>query len=1375
MFTKVVVTVPPGRLGVNLMDSGSDGKGTVVSHVTSNSPLAGKVFHGDKLIDINGTDVHEMNTSGILGILQQYSTDEKTITIIRDIPKHKQVHKSEASVSHSPVDESLKPEPVTVSPIQSSRSHKHHHHHPTSKSSKHPKKKNPHKKNSTLEEESRGSEPPPRPAELVYDSSLDKKNEKRHNSSNKNSVALESIVAQENEGPPVPPGMAAGSVDTKSGKSNGSCFLSFASTASGEPPVPVGMVFDDSLISKSLANTNRSKYSGDNESNKPESRPPAYLELPTARDDVSTISISSNRYPVSAAPDNTDRAILLTESQCQGGLEQASNYCHHPSQDIEEGLPEQTNETPNSDILADAVLVDDQEVFDAEVVSADQGSNDKQSDHLPHDRKLWRRGWWENKYFVTAMVLVVLIIAGSIIAGIVVAVQSNGDELASNTSIINDNSQLVTDISVTDNSISGNTNIQEVSSLPSEESGPTTDITAEPTTAATITSTIPPSNDECEHATAVDLSSLPIILSGSTAGATSDVYGEMCGVSTDARGVWYSFVGNGLSTSVSLAKSWIGDPQISLFSSPCSTLVCESDLGSTNQVDFVSVDGKLYHLLVTGKRGSAVGDFELTLDLNKPTQPTVITTTTSTTTTSTTTTSTTTSPKSNVLPEDVDVLPSSTIEETESLTVSPPTSTTIIPTRDSGNDKCENARVITDLPASRAGTTVIATPDFVSALEDTCYVSLESKGVWYSLANNSRRIVRLEYQLHTQGLGDSVLSIFTGSCGGGSSICFGYALGDSNWYGENLPAVYEFLAEDGETYLFLISGENAQAAGEYEFRVTEHDIPSNDNCEGAVDIDYASLPTISNGETYGGTPDFTDSSLNTCDMNWYTRGLWYRILGRGTVIRLEYQLHTQDLGDSVLSIFTGSCGDTDRKCFGKALGDSNWYGENLPAVYEFLAEEGEMYSLLLSGENFNAAGKYDFKVSEYPIPSNDKCEDAQPIDSLPFAAKGLSTLGATPDFDQTTNNDCMTFNWYSRGVWYRFVGRGTITRLEYQLHTQDLGDSVLSIFTGSCGDTDRKCFGTTLGDSNWYGENLPAVYEFLAEEGETYLVLLSGENFNAAGKYDFKVSEYPIPANDECQNAIPILSDSLPITFPGTTVGAIADFDVFDKQCGGTEDNRGVWYSFLGNGKLMFVSYSTSYASQLSLLRGACNNLVCENNYEGLGSFFFVPMNGVEYFVLLSGTSFPEVGDYELSIEQYEPPENDSCGNAIKISQFPFSQTGDLQGATPDFDVDTVQCGDASFGGVWFSFVGTGKAIELEFKTVGTDVNISIELSLFQGPCGQLECTSNLSGNEANVVSMTATTMAGVRYQILVSAFDYMIPPYDKIPFQLTMKELVII
>ena len=57
MFTKVVVTVPPGRLGVNLMDSGSDGNGTVVSYVTSNSPLAGKVFHGDELIDIKKDDL----------------------------------------------------------------------------------------------------------------------------------------------------------------------------------------------------------------------------------------------------------------------------------------------------------------------------------------------------------------------------------------------------------------------------------------------------------------------------------------------------------------------------------------------------------------------------------------------------------------------------------------------------------------------------------------------------------------------------------------------------------------------------------------------------------------------------------------------------------------------------------------------------------------------------------------------------------------------------------------------------------------------------------------------------------------------------------------------------------------------------------------------------------------------------------------------------------------------------------------------------------------------------------------------------------------------------------------------------------------------
>jgi hypothetical protein len=93
------------------------------------------------------------------------------------------------------------------------------------------------------------------------------------------------------------------------------------------------------------------------------------------------------------------------------------------------------------------------------------------------------------------------------------------------------------------------------------------------------------------------------------------------------------------------------------------------------------------------------------------------------------------------------------------------------PVHVSGNDKCEDAISLEDLPAYRAGTTLTATPEFTSELEPLCGTTLESKGVWYSFVSDKRRIVRLEYELKLQGIGDSILSIFTGSCAAGSLSC----------------------------------------------------------------------------------------------------------------------------------------------------------------------------------------------------------------------------------------------------------------------------------------------------------------------------------------------------------------------------------------------------------------------------------------------------------------------------------------------------------------------------------------------------------------------------------------------------------------------------
>jgi hypothetical protein len=296
-------------------------------------------------------------------------------------------------------------------------------------------------------------------------------------------------------------------------------------------------------------------------------------------------------------------------------------------------------------------------------------------------------------------------------------------------------------------------------------------------------------------------------------------------------------------------------------------------------------------------------------------------------------------------------------------------------TRVSGNDNCQDAVSFKDLPVSYAGSTVNATPDFTSELEPLCGTSLGSKGVWFSFESAKRRIVRIEYELKIYGIGDSILSIFTGPCDIGSIKCEGFAYGLADtveWNGisANGLAVHEFLSEVGQSYRFLLSGANGDATGEYDLRVMEYDLPSNDACSAAANVITAPGVTQPfSSTTLGATPDFIDTNVKFCacpGMNWYTRGVWYQLTGKGTSIRLEYQLYSYGIGNSELSIFTGSCGSL--VCINNVEGlvdtvEWNGISANGLAVHEFYAESDTIYYFLLYGANFGVASNYDFDVT----------------------------------------------------------------------------------------------------------------------------------------------------------------------------------------------------------------------------------------------------------------------------------------------------------------------------------------------------------------------------------------------------------------------------
>lgn len=144
-------------------------------------------------------------------------------------------------------------------------------------------------------------------------------------------------------------------------------------------------------------------------------------------------------------------------------------------------------------------------------------------------------------------------------------------------------------------------------------------------------------------------------------------------------------------------------------------------------------------------------------------------------------------------------------------------------------------------------------------------------------------------------------------------------------------------------------------------------VPENDSCDGAIEV--TSLPILFKDTNKGATPDFTALAIDTCGVNWNTRGVWYNFIGSGAIVRLEYQLWSKANGYSQLSVFTGSCDKLVcvANVQGKAGGGLS-PDFNALAAHEFLAEDGVSYRILLTGEKFDTSGDYEFKITEVYVP-----------------------------------------------------------------------------------------------------------------------------------------------------------------------------------------------------------------------------------------------------------------------------------------------------------------------------------------------------------------------------------------------------------------------
>ncbi|MEP6700175.1 MAG: T9SS type A sorting domain-containing protein, partial [Bacteroidota bacterium] len=110
----------------------------------------------------------------------------------------------------------------------------------------------------------------------------------------------------------------------------------------------------------------------------------------------------------------------------------------------------------------------------------------------------------------------------------------------------------------------------------------------------------PTVNDLCTGAITINCGQT---INSTTVGATSDAVPTCITTLNTAPGVWYTFIGDGQSTTLSLCGSSY-DTKIGVFTGTCAALVCvtgNDDFCSLqSQVTFTSVLGTTYYVLVTG-------------------------------------------------------------------------------------------------------------------------------------------------------------------------------------------------------------------------------------------------------------------------------------------------------------------------------------------------------------------------------------------------------------------------------------------------------------------------------------------------------------------------------------------------------------------------------------------------------------------------------------------------------------------------------------------------------------------------------------------------------------------------------------------------------
>ena len=390
----------------------------------------------------------------------------------------------------------------------------------------------------------------------------------------------------------------------------------------------------------------------------------------------------------------------------------------------------------------------------------------------------------------------------------------------------------------------------------------------------------------------------------------------------------------------------------------------------------------------------------------------------------------------------------------------------------------------------------------------------------------------------------------------------------------------------------------------------------------------------------------------------------------------------------------------------------------------------------------------------YAQPANDLCEDAITIINTADYCSGdgeFTNVGAQQNF---TPNSCFTSN--GKDVWFKFIS--TEEAVQISVSGQGLGGTLnlplIRIFENNqCTD---GSFDELMCASSGNFESSVTMDVGGLTVGETYFFIVRGKN-NAEGTFQLCVNNFEPIENDQCDGAIdlPITDD---IEFCLDYSNELATGGLRFSSCF-TEDGHDIWFKFTALNEGIRASVKgigqggTVNRPEISL-HPACP---LENDFFNLGC---VPGNlsqiaaldvagltiGDTYYLRVQGRNGSQ-GTIQLCLENYAPPENDLCINAINIPNVDGYCSADGEFSNMDAGKEIItadfSCLSEEGSDVWFRFRAVYPTIKINVGGRGVGGSIlRPELELFRNfgcdasngsPADVVACSAAQTNNEASI------------------------------------------